>query len=299
MEHAGDILASFLRTDPHVAALIDEALALEADDAQSAGALGFMARALVQATMPHSQPPTHVFERTNGAFTLTMMAPPKVGLPYGSMPRLVLAWLTTEAVRTKSRILVLGDSLSGFMRQLGLVPTGGRWGSITRLRMQAHRLFASTVSCLYEGDARERAEAGFRIADRHMLWWDPKSPEQTELYGSSITLSEASYREIVARPVPIDLRALRALSRSPMQLDLYVWLTYRMSYLRRATTVPWPLLQLQFGAEYHRARDFKAAFVDHLRKVLSVYRTAHVDPTPAGLRLHPSSPHIRHDSFTR
>src|SRR5579862_9286839 len=121
--------------------LISESFALEVEEAKQAGALGFMARALVQATMPHSKPAESFFERTNGAFTLTMMAPPKVGLPYGSMPRLLMVWLTTEAVRTKNRDLVLGDSLSGFMRDLGLTVTGGRWGSITRLREQSRRLF--------------------------------------------------------------------------------------------------------------------------------------------------------------
>jgi hypothetical protein len=287
MERASDILKQ-----THVARLIEEALALEAEEAQAAGALGFMARALVQATMPHRRPETSEFVRRNGAFTLTIMAPSEVGLPYGSVPRLLLAWLTTEAVRTKSRELVLGDSLSEFMRQLGMVPTGGRWGSITRLRAQSHRLFASSVSCLYRGDARGVAEAGFRIADRHVLWWDPKTPRQTELFGSSVVLSEPFFREVTARPVPIDLRTLRALSKSPMQLDIYVWLTYRMSYLRRDTTIPWQVLQAQFGAEYHRLRAFKAAFLEHLKKVHTVYQAAKTDPTQAGLVLHPSAPHV-------
>ena len=118
------------------------------EDAREAGALGFMARALVQATMPHRKPSECFFERSNGAFTLTMMAPPKVGLPYGNVPRLMMAWLTTEAVRTRCRELALGDSLSGFMRELGMVPTGGRWGSITRLRAQSRRLFTASVSCM-------------------------------------------------------------------------------------------------------------------------------------------------------
>jgi hypothetical protein len=288
MDRAGDILK---RTT--LARLIEEAFALEAEDARAAGALGFMARALVQATMPHRKPTDHVFERTNGAFTLTMMAPPKVGLPYGSVPRLLLAWLVTEAVRTRSPELVLGDSLSHFMRQLGMVPTGGRWGSITRLRTQSHRLFASTVSCLYQGNARGVAGGGFHIADKYVLWWHPKSPEQTELFESRVRLSDLFYREITTRPVPIDLRALRALSKSPMQLDIYMWLTYRLSYLRGDTTIPWPVLQAQFGADYSHLRNFKIAFLEHLKKVLTVYRDAKAVGAEGGLLLRPSPPHIR------
>ena len=34
-------------------------------------------------------------------------------LPYGNFPRLLLAWLCSEAVKTRSRVLVLGPSLAG------------------------------------------------------------------------------------------------------------------------------------------------------------------------------------------
>lgn len=284
MEHASKAIERLER-------LINESLAMEAEAAREAGALGFMARALVQATMPHRKPTDCYFERTNGAFTLTMIAPPKVGLPYGNVPRLLMAWLTTEAVRTKSRELVLGDSLSGFMRELGMVPTGGRWGSITRLRAQSRRLFTASVSCIYEGADRD-AEMGFRVADRHVLWWDPKSPDQKDLFASVVTLSEPFFGEIITHPVPIDLRALKSLSRSPLALDIYVWLTYRMSYLRRPTTIPWVVLQAQFGSDYRRTRDFKAAFVEHLRRVIAVYSAANVAQADTGLILKPSPTHI-------
>ena len=49
-----------------------------------------------------------------------------VKLPYGNIPRLLLAYITTEAVRTQSRVLVLEDSLSAFMRKLGIYSTSGR-----------------------------------------------------------------------------------------------------------------------------------------------------------------------------
>ena len=271
--------------------LAKEALAIEIEDAKNAGALGFMARALVQATMPHSRSEVPYFERSNGALTLTIMAPPRIGLPYGSVPRLLMAWVTTEATRTKCRELLLGSSLSAFMRELGMVPTGGKWGTITRLRNQAHRLFASTISIEYRNVPSLAAEQGFRIADRHILWWDPKNPEQPELLNSSVTLSEPFFREIVDRPVPIDTRVLKALSKSPMRLDLYCWMTYRMSYLRRKTLIPWEALQLQFGADYAVTRQFKAKFISHLQHVLSVY-PVNVESSSQGLVLKPSATHV-------
>lgn len=271
--------------------ILAEAFAIEAESAQRAGALGFMARALVQATLPHRRVEGNEFVRQNGNFTLSLMAPSHIGLPFGSIPRLLLAWLTTEAVRTQSRELLLGPSLSSFMQALDMVPTGGRWGSITRLKAQTVRLFASTITASYE-DASKTTLAGLRIADRAVLWWDAKAPEQTALWRSSVTLTEAFYREVIARPVPIDLRALKCLKKSPLALDLYVWLTYRFSYLDRPTEIPWAALAAQFGSDYGRLRGFKEALLHELRKVLTVYPEAQVEPGEEGLILKLSRPHI-------
>ncbi len=276
---------------PAVEQLINEALAIEAEAAQDAGALGFMARAMVQATLPHRKVEGTYFERTNGSFTLTLLAPPKIGLPYGTVPRLLLAWLTTEAVQTQSRDLELGDNLSGFMRELDMVPTGGRWGSITRLKEQTARLFASTVSASY-ADADKHAEMGYRLADKSLLWWDAKNPEQAALWRSSVTLTEQFYREIIEHPIPIDMRALKALKKSPMALDIYCWLTYRASYAKKPSTIPWAALAQQFGADYARVRDFKASFLAELRKVATVYAGAQFEATEFGLVVKPSPPHI-------
>ena len=273
--------------------LITEALAIEAEQAQEAGALGFMARAMVQATMPHRKVDSPFFKRNNGAYTLTMMGSPMAGgLPYGTVPRLLLAWLTTEAVRTRERELILGDSMSAFMRELDLVPTGGRWGSITRLKDQTTRLFSCTVTAFYK-DAERTELINRSVADRATLWWHPKSPAQAGLWRSTVTLSEPFFQEVIENPVPIDMRALKALKRSPLAIDIYAWLTYRMSYLSKPVEVPWVALAAQFGSEYGRLRDFREAFLGELRKVLTVYPEARVQEGNYGLLMSPSKPHIR------
>lgn len=270
--------------------LLAEAVAIEEQEAKEAGALGFMARAMVQATMPHRDPKTNEFERTNGSYTLTMLAPSKTGLPYGVIPRLLLAWISTEAVRTQSATLVLGDTLSEFMRQLDLIPTGGRWGTITRLREQAKRLFSCHITLDYNEGGRDRIRNITIVADAD-LWWST-DPEQAGLWASTIELNEKFFRELLNSPVPIDMRALKALKKSPLALDVYMWLTYRLSYLKNSTVIPWPLLVAQFGADYARERDFRAGFADALQKVLTVYPEAQALPTPEGLQLRKSPPHI-------
>lgn len=271
--------------------LITEALAIEAEDAKEAGAVGFMARALVQATMPHSKTEEIAFKRINGAFTLSIVADPDIGLPFGSIPRLLVSYLTTEAVRTKERDILLGPSLSSFMREIGLDVTGGRGGSIGRLKGQMARLFAAGVRCTYTAENR-MAGVNLAVADRYDLWWDPKNPDQETIFSSYVRLGEPFFDEVTQNPIPIDVRALSALKQSPMALDIYCWLTYRMSYLRKPTVIPWGALQVQFGADYKLTRQFKAAFMKHLRSVVTIYPASKVAALEHGLELRPSKTHV-------
>ncbi len=177
--------------------MITEVLAIEEENAREAGALGFMSRALVQATMPHKTVQGNEFVRKNGGFTLTMLAPSEIGLPYGNIPRLLIAWLTTEAVRTKQQELVLGHSLSAFMRQIGLAPTGGRWGSITRLKEQVKRLFSSTISYSYE-DNGQLCIQHMNPINKANLWWHPTIANQSSLFESTVILGQEFYEEILS-----------------------------------------------------------------------------------------------------
>lgn len=275
----------------HINRIVEESLAIEAEAAKDADAIGFMARALTQATMPHRKTDALHFTRENGSFRLSIASISDAGLPYGSIPRLLTAWVTSEAIRTQERELVLGGSLGEFMRDLDLVPTGGRWGSITRLRDQMKRLFAAAISATYADDQQD-VGIGFTLVERYNLWWQPKQPEQVALWESTLTLSQPFFDEITSSPVPVDMRALKALRQSPMALDIYTWLTYRMSYLSKPTVIPWKALQLQFGADYRLTRQFKAAFLKQLKAVSAMYPDAKVRPLDAGLELRPSQPHI-------
>src|ERR1022692_3880685 len=118
--------------------------------------LAYMARELVQCTLPHSDPgDVPLWTRVNGNLTLVIarttydkktQAP--VGYPFGSIPRLLLFWMTTEAVRTGGRRLELGATYSNFLRELGLSPNtgGGKRGDSKRVQEQTRRLFGASIS---------------------------------------------------------------------------------------------------------------------------------------------------------
>jgi len=121
---------------------------------------------------------------------------------------------------------------------------------------------------------------------------DGLDPEQAALWSSTVVLSERFFAEIVAHPVPVDMRALRALKRSPLALDIYAWLTYRNSCLKQPVTIPWPALAAQFGSGYAEVRFFRRAFLVELHKVITVYSAVRLDVAEAGVTLKPSPPHV-------
>jgi hypothetical protein len=153
------------------------------------------------------------------------------------------------------------------------------------------RLFASSVTCTYD-DKDKTGIFGVKMVKEARLWWNPKAPDEAPLWKSTLTLGTDFYEEVIKNPVPVDMLALKALKRSPLALDIYCWLTYRMSYLRKPTEIPWAALQMQFGADYTRTRGFKAAFLEHLRAVLARYPEANVEEGERGLLLKPSKPHV-------
>lgn len=278
--------------------LVSEFLAIEAASAKEAGMLAFMARSMVMATLPHTKPKSHIFQRTNGDFTLTMLGNPQFGLPYGSLPRLLLAWMTTEAKKKKSPVLHLGKSFSAFLKTMHLSQSGGIRGDATRLREQMLRLFSTHVSCVYQNHQRGLCKADqFSVTRSFELWWNPIKQEDPQFASeSTITLAMDFFEEITSRPIPVDFRFLQALRRSPLQMDIYVWLTYRFFYLKKPSLVSWELLSQQFGCNYSRGsqglRDFKREFLKALHVVTAMYQAANVETQVDGLLLKPSRTHI-------
>lgn len=274
--------------------LFEEALAIEEEDARQAGAIGYYSRLLAQITLPHRDPKTPEFKRSNGLLTLTIHAPEDIGLPFGNIPRLFLAWISTEAVRTKDPCLYLGNNMASFFEELGIGrATGGKTGTITRFRSQATRLFASSILTYKNTDSNTKLRKIDMIEDAD-LWWDPKEPDQFALFESTVTLNQRFFRELTERPIPIDMRALRAVKNSPMKIDILTWLTYRLPNMRRGQVVPWEGLQMQFGAGYPMTPkgkyDFKRSFLQNLKDVHMVYQAAKVSQQKSGLLLQPSPP---------
>ena len=222
-------------------------LLLEA--AEETPEMGFMTRLLALCALPRTNPGSvSQWRRRNGPVTLVISATGDERLPFGNYPRLVLAWVCTEAVRTQSPVLELGESLSEFMRKLGIYSSaGGPRGQRTRLRNQIQRLFGAVVRMTYVSPTEERS-VGAMIASESDFWWQVDEGGQRTFWGQSkIRLSTEFFEEIVKRPMPIDLHILRALKRCSLGIDLYLWITYTTFRLREEVRYPWLWLYRQFA----------------------------------------------------
>ena len=93
-----------------------------------------------------------------------------------------------------------------------------------------HRLFCCAITLELQR-SRPDADGALRfmgaITELQDLWWPPRNPDQPMLWTSTIELNHRLFRELIEHAVPINLRVLRAMRRSTLGLDLYLWLTYR------------------------------------------------------------------------
>lgn len=272
-------------------------------EAQETERLGYLIRVMVETSLPH-RPPENLwrFVRRRAGVALTLAspaAPPEedcaagdldalepvpYGLPYGSLPRVLLAWLGGEYKRTREPLIQLGPSYAAFARTLGLVTSGGGPRSDrARLRWQLERLFAATVTSVESSESvRRRLRAGGGVpmidgeeadvspkvtrlsiidtdpteVDSDLLWWHPRRPGHM-VWRSPVLLGR-SYCRALDHAFPVSPRTLAELRRSPLAIDLYSWLTYLFFGFRevpgraRVRTEPWEALQAQLGADYGR-----------------------------------------------
>jgi len=309
MESLGDILKTMpemrrpkKRLPPPLTPAIEKLVAASIEIRTYPDAIerAFMARQLVQCTLPHSNPGNvPVWTRRNGNSLLTLQPGSRqgkvLGYPYGVLPRLLLFWLVTEAVQGKQRRIYLGKSLATFMRQLGLDPgRGGKRSDATRLKNQMDRLFRARIGfervTSVSPNVMEEEWVDMPVGSETHFWWDVKNPSQDTIWESWVELGEKFFEAITAYPVPADMRALRALKNSALALDLYVWATYRVHQVnkkRAAQFIPWDGLMGQLGSEYSNVKDFKRKAKAALHKVRGVYPALKISQSNGGFLLHP------------
>lgn len=253
----------------------------------------FLHSVLCQVGLPRRVTKERVFERNNGRASIRVEAGAlyKSGkwvdqlLPYGAKPRLALIHTSSEAVRTQSRSVEIGESIAEFLRLLDL-PTNGP--AYREMKQQMERLAACNMMLGMSSPSKD-VTVNTKPIERFEAWLQYDG-RQRSMWPGVLDLSQPFFETLMAHAVPLDPRAIYGLKKSALALDVYSWLAHRLCRVRKAGGVKlsWANLRGQFGQEYVTSKDFKKEFRAALLKVRSVYSSARIDEEPGGIRLYAS-----------
>jgi Plasmid encoded RepA protein len=202
---------------------------------------------------------------------------------------LILTHLNSEALQHGSPEIEVEDSLTAFVHRIRGFGPGGR--EIRMFKDQLGRLSASLVRLALTRDGCS-FQINTQIVTAFDLWF-PKDRRQRVLWPSTVQLSADYFQSLQRHAVPLDERAVAALSHSAMGLDVYAWLAQRLHRVRKPIFIPWSAVKAQFGPDYRRMIDFKRKFRKTLTLVLTQYRDARIELDDAGATLHNSAPPIK------
>ncbi len=261
--------------------------------------MAFTHAVLCQVGLPRAKVEGREFMRQSGAAWVNVQAgyldegkgPVQQPIPYGVMPRLALAWVSTYAVRHGAREIPIGDSAAEFLRLMLGADTVSQGARYTTLRKQMHALAACRLQLGFRG----RTFNGQPV-EQFDAWVADGKAGQRSLWPGVMKLSEGYFNSLMDSAVPLDNRALHALKGSALALDVYAWLAHRLHRIEgRPVILHWKSLREQFAQEYTGKdpdKDFKDAFLPQLRNVLAVYPQAKVKQVTGGLMLMGSPPPI-------
>jgi hypothetical protein len=213
-----------------------------------------------------------------------------IGIPYGSIARLILLYLQTEAVRTNSPEVELGRSMKSWMGRMSLTTGGKTYQLVTE---QARRISACRLT--FFADRENGAEArhnGAFVQDAISFSGVISDENQQSLWQDRVKLDPGFWRSLKEHPVPVREEAIKAIGTRSLAIDVYIWLAYRLHSLSKSTPISWSAIHTQFGAGFRLVRQIKPTFTEALQLALAVYPEARVDIEKEGVVLHPSPPAV-------
>lgn len=267
----------------------------------------FQHSVLCQTFLPYRNPgaDVRIWKQKQGNVSLAIQAsetfnPEKddfefIGLPYGAKARLILAHINSEAIRKQSKTINVEDSMTAFIKCIGLNPDGR---TINEVKSQLRRLTASTLSLGY-ADNEKGVQVDLKIVKAFDLWF-PKDERQRVLWPTNVQLTDDYFNSLISHAIPLDERALAALSHNAMALDIYAWLVQRLHRInpKEPQFLTWKALKEQFGRGYNQMYKFKQIFRKTLALARSQYPQASIyEEKNAGFWLNHSPSPIEKKTF--
>lgn len=288
-----DVGLTRLPLKPHVreATILPE---ISADDPQ------FLHSLFCQLGLPRRPITERIFERASGNASLLIEAgrwftglhwEPQP-LPYGTRPRLVLINICSEAVRTKSPVVDVGESVRAFLRRLG-IDCGGQ--SMANFKRQMIALSCCRMQLGYVNDGKV-GQVEAQPVSRFEAWLSDEEG-QRGLWPGELELSRPFFESLLNHAVPLSNEAIGHLQHSAIALDVYSWLAHRLYRIENnaGQFLSWTVLKAQFGQEFAETREFRRTFLEALNKAREVYPDARMEIVRGGLKLLPSPPPFKRE----
>ncbi|GAA0574339.1 replication protein RepA [Craurococcus roseus] len=258
-----------------------------------AGAPGFVHAGFAMTALPHKRIEAAEWVRDGADIRLRIESGKTrdgaaAGVPFGYVARLILLYLQTEAIKTRSREVELGRSMHSWLKAMGLNSGGKGYEAV---REQSRRLSLCRLTFYRLGERGEAVLNGGFVREAILPGRGEgrgDAGQQLPLWRETVVLDEVFYESLIRHPLPVRESAIRALSGRSMAIDLYIWLAYRLHHLARPTRVPWPALYRQFGAGFAQPRQFRAHAREALALALAAYPEARVGVEDDALTLMPS-----------
>ena len=228
--------------------IIDASVAIEQEDPLD---ILYQHSLFCQVALPRSRPEGRTFERTYRNGSVKMQAGElwnglkwvEQPLPAGPKPRLALMHINSQAVKTHSPYIDIGNSCRQFLERLGLNPNGGSTYRLFKREMQA--LAACRMTLGYT-DGGRAITLNTQPVEEFSAWLTADDDEPA-LWPGHLELSRKYLDSLLEHAVPLDARACSALAHSAMALDLYSFLARRLHVLQDPVKVTWHQFHAQFG----------------------------------------------------
>jgi hypothetical protein len=211
-----------------------------------------------------------------------------IGVPYGSMARLILLYLQTEAIRSNDPEVELGRSMHAWLSRMEISAGGKNYKLVGE---QARRISACRLTFVTEVPGAEFRQNGAFVQNAITLT-RTRDERQPGLWQDRVRLDDGFWRSLREHPVPVREEAVRAIGARSLALDVYIWLAYRLHVLKQPTPVTWAALHGQFGAGFKAVRQLKPTLREALTLALAVYPEAKVGEETSGIILYPSLPAV-------
>lgn len=228
--------------------------------------------------MPLTATQEILWERTDGDITVILAATPykdadgvtQQHLPSGRIAREVLMYLVTSAWINRSPVIKISETWRGLLRDIGIEASRN---NVRAVQKQLRAILKMTIQISHQGTMPDgtnfSTSQSYLVGSSEKLFFN-RDGLLDDKHQSVIRLSQEFYERIIAAPSPVHgvMHVLlsswrKIITENPHQAlagDVFLWLTGRMSRVRRDTYIPWDDLMGQFGSTMSAKRRWRLQF---------------------------------------